>query len=120
MKTKKFKMGPMQKRWIKALKSGNYKQCKGELCSDKTGGYCCLGVANECLALGQVGNEVLSDTYHKLGLRDGDGGIIPSYKFPSGNINHKYLSQMNDSGVTHAKIAEFIEQNPQLVFTHSV
>lgn len=51
--SKKFKLGPMQKKWIRELKSKKYKQCKGELCSAKTGGYCCLGVANDCLSLGE-------------------------------------------------------------------
>lgn len=31
------------KRWIKALRSGKYKQGKGVLCSER-GNYCCLGV----------------------------------------------------------------------------
>ncbi len=34
---------PKMKRWIKALRSGKYKQIQGEL--ETTKGFCCLGVA---------------------------------------------------------------------------
>lgn len=33
-----------KKRWVKALRSGSYKQGYGELRTPSTGGFCCLGV----------------------------------------------------------------------------
>ena len=45
MKTKpKQKLGPNQKRWIKALRSGKFTQGKEKLHS-LDGAMCCLGVA---------------------------------------------------------------------------
>ena len=43
-------LGPLQQRWVDALRSGNYKQAhKGKLKSAQ--GYCCLGVACQLFAV---------------------------------------------------------------------
>jgi hypothetical protein len=118
-KAKKFKLGPKQKKWLKALKSGEYKQCKATLCNGN-GGYCCLGVANEVLSLGESETEILNNTYEDLGLHSAYGDIDDGYKFPRGKKTYFELTDMNDNGITHAKIAEFIEQNPEKVFTKSI
>lgn len=120
MKIKKFKLGLMQRKWVRALKSKKYKKAKGQLHKEKTNGYCCLGVANKCLNLNEKNEQTLFNTYKKLGLMDDDGKILDGYKFPRGCKTYKFLSDMNDCGVSHAKIAEFIEGNPELVFTKSV
>lgn len=120
MKTKKFKLGPKQRKWIRELRSKKYKQCKGELHNDKTGGYCCLGVANVCLKLGEIDSICLETEYKSLGLNGTDGQIIDGYSFPRGNRNYTQLTEMNDKGVSFLKIAEFIEQNPEKVFNKSV
>lgn len=40
------KMKPSEKKtWLKALRSGKFKQGKGQLCSDDRSEHCCLGVA---------------------------------------------------------------------------
>ncbi len=40
------KMNPeVKKQWVAALRSGEYKQCRGAL--KKDGGFCCLGVLRE-------------------------------------------------------------------------
>jgi hypothetical protein len=49
------------KKWIKALRSGKFKQGHGQLKGSL--GYCCLGVANKVLNIG------LSDTCLSLGER---------------------------------------------------
>lgn len=41
-----MQLGPKQKRWINALRSGEYKQGRSHL-QDVNGNYCCLGVACE-------------------------------------------------------------------------
>lgn len=122
---KKFKLGKLQKIWIKALKSGKFKKAKGDL--ERDGGYCCLGVANCVLKLGEnvKENSGLVDTYQKLGLYDSLGEIeidneYNAYQFPRGTKTYDSLADMNDKNISHKKIAEFIETNPELVFTKSV
>ena len=117
-KNKKFKLGPKQKQWIKALKSGKYKQCKAELCNGV--GYCCLGVANTILNLKEDSELCLEDTFNALGLKSDCGDFDSSYKFPRGNRTYTDLTAMNDNGVSFKKIAEFVESNPELVFKKSV
>ena len=119
-KQKKFKFGPLQKKWLKALKSGEYKKATGGL-TDINGGYCCLGVANEVCKLGQ-GKEAgsLYSTYQKLGLKASWGEFDETYTFPRGTKTYDSLAEMNDCGISHKKIADFIEKNPELVFTESV
>lgn len=46
-------------KWLKALRSGEYKQTTGSLCDGK-GGYCCLGVLQMALD-GEVEHETLAD-----------------------------------------------------------
>ena len=36
----------LKRKWLKALRSGEYEQCEGQL-HIKNGGYCCLGVLAE-------------------------------------------------------------------------
>lgn len=126
-------LGPNQKRWIEALRSGEFKQCKGML-SDRRG-FCCLGVA--CKVFDVPGNEVsrvldISEedeeidcvefekevevapltVYTALGLKSHTGKIDPTIA-PIGDC----LSVANDEGKTFAEIADFCEANPQAVFT---
>lgn len=119
-KKKKFKLGPKQKKWIKALKSGKYKQSKNTLYNKETAGYCCLGVANEVCDLKEKSDSTLLNAYKKLGLNDDDGEIVDGYKFPRGKKKYRYLTDMNDKGVSFSKIAEFIESHPEKVFTRSI
>jgi len=63
-----MELGPLQKKWVEALRSGKYKQYREDLKGDSS--YCCLGVANECLKLGESWDmRRLEITYDKLGLR---------------------------------------------------
>lgn len=41
-------------KWLKALRSGEYKQTVGTLYDEKTQGFCCLGVLQHCLSGGMV------------------------------------------------------------------
>jgi hypothetical protein len=68
---KKFKLGPLQKKWIKALESNKYKQITRYLKNQN--GYCCLGVAKEVCNLEEVSNYSLRYTYSELGLYDCEG-----------------------------------------------
>lgn len=113
-----MKLGPKQKKWIKALKSGKYKQCKRQLCNGV--GYCCLGVANEVLDLNEVSLTCLPGSFKSIGLRSGFGHFSEQYQFPRGSHTYSDLADLNDNGIPFRKIAEFIENNPELVFTRSV
>jgi hypothetical protein len=117
---KKFKLGPLQRKWIRALKSGKFK--KGTLClhCEEDNSYCCLGVANECLNLKETSSGFLSNTYKRIGLFNSSGVISNNYKFPRGTKLYGSLVEMNDKNISHKKIAEFLENNPELVFTKSV
>lgn len=62
------------KKWVKALRSGKYKQDIGQLRSEK--GYCCLGVACEVSIKNRVILNV-SQTKDNTYLYDGDEGVLP-------------------------------------------
>ena len=49
------------KRWLRALRSGGYQQASGTLYSEKTGGFCCLGVLQHVVSDGEC--EVDDDGY---------------------------------------------------------
>ena len=104
----------LKKIWIKALRSGEYKQTKKKLC-DKDG-YCCLGVAYDVLSDGDW-------------IRRGDGGVWAirdedSWEFREGfpplNVLDKWglepdqasdLASRNDNGWTFGQIVDWIEDN---------
>lgn len=117
---KKFKLGPLQRKWIRALRSGKYKKGTRVLHCEEDNSYCCLGVANKCLNLNETSSGYLSNTYERIGLFGSSGYIINNYKFPRGTELYGSLVQMNDSRISHKKIAEFLEKNPELVFSKSV
>lgn len=48
----KQQLGANQLRWIKALESGDYKQCRGALYDKKDGSMCALGVACDLFGAG--------------------------------------------------------------------
>lgn len=119
-----MELGLNQKLWVNALRSGEYNQCQHELCTHDGANnyyYCCLGVANTMFKLNAQDNETLDGTNYKevLGLRDSNGEITCN---PNGEEETHYISlaEMNDGGECFLSIADFIEANPQLVFTHSV
>lgn len=44
----------LKTKWLKALRSGTYKQAKGTLYNPKTAGFCCLGVLQHVEEKGSV------------------------------------------------------------------
>jgi hypothetical protein len=115
-------------KWVKALRSGKYKQGKGYLRADEGDGecYCCLGVlANECLD-GKWGSyhEGLDDNKSKLiwiysywHHAAGEGGTRMLPECLTLDLDVKVdnwlgvLSHMNDEGYTFEQIADWIEKN---------
>ncbi len=128
MATKKeFKLGKLQKKWVNELKSGKYKKSKYLL--NSKGGYCCLGIICEIENVlvkekgkpsyikgsrNKENQELTKSLYNKYGLRFAEGKLKERYK------NSGFLSQLNDGvNMSLKQIGEYIEQNPENVFTKS-
>lgn len=87
-------------KWVKALRSGEYKQTKERLYSGR--GYCCLGVyckAVEGLKLKRAHIEDADENHEHYMRID---GVI-------GGENRGMLAEMNDEGCDFPRIAEWIE-----------
>lgn len=126
-----MELGPLQKKWIEALRSGKYEQGQNWLRIDNC--YCCLGVAAEfVLGITPKGNgsstertvylynnesfELEKKDFEKLGLVD----EIGSFKEPFRDGKEYFtLAALNDNFWTFEEIADYIEANPDNVFTRS-
>ena len=109
-------MNKNAKAWVKALRSGKYKQGEGVLrVEDK---YCCLGVACELAGVADIINNgeyfygggpyVLPQSVQEwLGLDSMEGS------YEKGN---RALSSDNDVGKTFEVIADIIESEPEGLF----
>lgn len=119
-----MELGPLQTKWLEELRSGKHKQCTEDLRFRDS--YCCLGVAAE-FVLGIKpqraapsnhwtfnGNSgcLAEGDWEQMGLV-GDEGNFAEYRDDGGS-----LASLNDKGWTFTEIADFIEANPDLVFTH--
>lgn len=104
-------------KWVKALRSGKYKQGQMELRNPVTDSYCCLGVLCEVAGLPRKDFDLHStygvgstcDLEHKLdraalGVRTDDC----RFKTKSGRLMS--LVTLNDSGKTFKQIALYIER----------
>lgn len=119
MAQKKSKMKPsVKRRWVKALRSGKYKQSDGQLCyteNDGSKSYCCLGVLcdiyNKDLWDGYdafLGEEsFLPDEVKKwAGLDERDPVLSERSTITDGTA-----ANFNDAGRTFKQIATLIERN---------
>lgn len=63
------------RRWVEALRSGNYKQGKGylQVVDEFSVSYCCLGVACDISGLGKWEHELDSHSYL------GEEAVLPSH-----------------------------------------
>ena len=121
----KQKLGPLQRKWLKALESGKYRRGRMRL-FDK-GKYCCLGVACVVMGVERERNEygdvkfdgnddVLSRRlFRRIGLR-GNAGYFKDGKLEDAG-DSECLAEMNDSdNFGFKKIAAFIRKHPEQVF----
>lgn len=102
-------------KWIKALRSGKFKQGNDYLFEKVTDSYCCLGVACKITMPGANINHtpfidairVANKLYNK----------IP--KLLRGNAKeNKFVAEvsgMNDNGISFNEIADWIEENVEFV-----
>lgn len=109
------KFNEFQTKWLEALESGEYDQCKNQL-YDKDRGYCCLGVAEKLrdpdMRLLDHGSEIGTPSCHtrsKLNLFSPTGFL----KDP----NYNSLTDLNDDhDFSFNDIAEYIRKEPWRVF----
>jgi hypothetical protein len=83
-------------KWIKALRSGKYKQGKFKLYNMHHNTYCCLGVLNEIFPkLDLAGNEKsILQNYKKIGLNNERGYLCTA------NKDYKCeFTTLNDTGL---------------------
>lgn len=104
----------IKKAWVKALRSGEYKQAAGMLRTsllDGKYGYCCLGVLQHTLTGKQpkLGQGMLTDKFAaKCGIprlrESGSCDALPTDVCTT-------LAEKNDSGWSFKRIANWIEKN---------
>jgi hypothetical protein len=98
------------KMWIKALRSGKYKQGRDVL--NKSSEFCCLGVV--CDLANKDGGpqwiKYLGDGYGRSFM--GQSGILPDpvREFLGlTEMAQNYLASLNDNGISFKQIADYIE-----------
>jgi hypothetical protein len=115
---REMKMNKVWKdKWVKALRSGRYKQAQGTLEVSGVGANCCLGVL--CRIAGvkkiiRVEHGTISDIGNKVADGEGFGvvGLSLLKKFGLRQSTEDKLVQMNDSqGLTFNQIASYISRN---------
>lgn len=97
-----------KKKWLEALRSGEYKQGKKHLViannNNKNKYYCCLGVAGKICGLGDEhmkNFDFLTENFANCGIPEiliGEFGEAAE------------LAEMNDNGNTFEEIADYIEK----------
>ena len=104
----------LKKKWVEALRSGDYKQTKGYLQVTDPGlciypvGFCCLGVLCEVANYPYMRN---SDQFLPSGLQEEQGlGMLVRYDSCETIASH--VMKMNDVGNnSFSDIADWIEAN---------
>lgn len=110
-----WKMDPEKKRkWVEALRSGDYKQASSFLkidCDDNNSGdfcYCCLGIYAEVVERDVDACRYRSEEGLVSYFSEGDELLKVSLIPEEVQIT---LTNMNDKGHSFNKIADFIEEN---------
>ena len=109
----------VKKKWLKALRSGDYVQGMNALCSTRSRGgdrFCCLGVLANELAPGKWEDSgVVPDVLPRNSLSMYGSFIylepclLDLAELPSSKM--RLLSRMNDEGKSFEWIADFIEKS---------
>jgi hypothetical protein len=107
-------------KWLKALRSGDYKQDSGGLYDGYSGGYCCLGVACRIeYPIHYLKNNSGSDGYAGLIEKSKHHLKFDLKKIPKelkgGNTLVDKLTRLNDDeNYSFKEIADWIEDNVEL------
>ncbi len=110
-------------KWVKALRSGEYKQCEGAL-RNYNASYYCLGVLCEISSLDKwIESEIFDDecgenTENENDFYLGKDELLPrevmrwsDMKSNNGIFKGDDLASLNDSGITFNEIADIIEEH---------
>ena len=104
----------LKKKWLAALRSGDYTQDTGRLKKDN--GFCCLGVLCDISGLGQwIPHPSLPDEYDDGSDQNQRRVYLPwNVHVHSGlTADNEYdLARMNDQRkLTFSQIADYVEEN---------
>ncbi|MEM9067149.1 MAG: hypothetical protein AAGE52_01545 [Myxococcota bacterium] len=103
----------LKAKWLKALRSGDYKQGAHQLRTRK--GYCCLGVLCDVSGAGswvkrghgwqyEIGDEIL------VGYAGTAGSLCSFNPFGVEHAIQGHVADMNDCGRSFAEIADYLEE----------
>lgn len=89
----------VKEKWVKALRSGEYKQCQLTLSSVDDKEHCCLGIL--CKVLGETDEKIRANRYN-----------VPKHLDVGLNIKEmQYLAGLNDEGFSFTSIADEIDKH---------
>lgn len=107
--------------WVQALRSGEYKQIKGELQNE--GGHCCLGVLCDVWAKETGGSGYVTSPINGEfvgGVLDTQPNSIKNWVGLSTDAGDSAygnsLAELNDEGVSFLELADIIESEPKGLF----
>lgn len=125
-----MRMNPdVKAKWVEALRSGEYKQGKGQMHNREENSYCCLGVLCD-LAVKSGAWVIVENDGPSYVMYDGLGGSLPpsveqwaglgtsdpalapadrDEEDPDGEEYWQEASILNDSGLPFSQIADLIE-----------
>ena len=86
----------IKEKWLKALRSGEYKKARGVLHNPITGGHCCLGVLDIQTCLGGTGGLLNDEQLKHVGMTD---------------IEQNALTRLNDKTAGWGAACRYIEKN---------
>lgn len=95
----------LKTKWIRALKSGKYKQTTGALKNHE--GFCCLGVL--CDLINPKGWR--GDKDYEFNFNGSRTGFMPVRMGILPKKIQKQLADLNDNGESFEDIAEYIKKN---------
>lgn len=122
------KLGPNQKTWIVALRSGVFKQRRAGL-GYPEGPNCCLGVG--CIIAGVThkgggywgsncdASSSPDELDSWLGIRKNGAHVLGERHYIN-DASYRSLAMINDKGFTFEEIADYCEANTEKVFMNSM
>ncbi len=123
-----FKLGPLQTKWLEALKSGKYQHGRGLLCKINSKGkmeYCCLGVLCEIMGVEKtMDDHFIQYELHNASLPPGIAkqvGLRSEHGDIANPSIHGDLTKVNDnSRYGFQPVIDIMEKEPQRIFTESL
>jgi hypothetical protein len=106
----------IKQKWVSALRSGEYQQCRGYLRTDN--GFCCLGVL--CDLYGKENNVEWQHNEVDGYLYEKHSTVLPLSVMEWADVDGRSadicnrtetLAKLNDSGSTFNEIADLIEEH---------